>query len=71
MTVDPAVMGAMRCIRGMRITVSLLLGLLSGGMSEAEIAGEHPWLVAEDFRQAPGDAAALAAQGEAGLAVAG
>jgi uncharacterized protein (DUF433 family) len=37
------------CIRGMRITVSDILGWLAHGMSEEEILEEHPGLEKEDF----------------------
>jgi uncharacterized protein (DUF433 family) len=39
------------CIRGMRITVGLVLNLLANGMGEAEIIREYPDLEPEDIRQ--------------------
>lgn len=45
-------MGGRACIRGMRITVSLLVNLVANGMTVEEILGEYPSLEAEDIRQA-------------------
>ena len=45
------IMHGKRCIRGMRITVDLVLNLLGNGMSEAEIIREYPDLESEDIRQ--------------------
>jgi uncharacterized protein (DUF433 family) len=38
-------------IRGMRITVSIVVNLLANGMSEAEILDEYPYLEPEDIEQ--------------------
>ena len=38
------------CIRGLRITVSDVLGYLAAGMTETEILADFPDLEAEDFR---------------------
>jgi uncharacterized protein (DUF433 family) len=38
------------CIRGMRITVSDVLGYLAAGMSEAEILRDFPYLTRDDIR---------------------
>ena len=59
-TFDPAVMGGRACIRGMRITVSLVVNLVANGMSTEDIVREYPELGAEDIRQALQDASALA-----------
>jgi uncharacterized protein (DUF433 family) len=59
-TFAPNVMGGRACIRGMRITVSLVINLVANGMSTAEILQEYPDLEAEDIQQALGYAAALA-----------
>jgi uncharacterized protein (DUF433 family) len=61
-TFDPAVMGGRACIRGMRITVSLLVNLVANGMSGADILREYPELEAEDIRQAVRYASALASE---------
>ena len=51
-TFDPQIMRGTACIRGMRITVSHVIGMLAGGMSEEEILLEYPDLELEDIRQA-------------------
>jgi len=50
-TFDPNVMGGRACIRGMRVTVSLILNLVSNGMTSADIVKEYPYLEEEDVRQ--------------------
>jgi uncharacterized protein (DUF433 family) len=59
-TFDPAVMGGRACIRGMRMTVSLVVNLVANGMSTEAIVREYPELGAEDIRQALQYASALA-----------
>ena len=59
-TFDPHVMGGRACIRGMRITVSLLVNLVANGMTMAEILEAYPYLEPEDVRQALQYAAWLA-----------
>jgi uncharacterized protein (DUF433 family) len=59
-TFDPAVMGGRACIRGMRMTVSLVVNLVANGMSTEDIVREYPELAAEDIRQALQYASALA-----------
>ena len=49
---DPAVMGGRPCIRGLRVTVATLLGLLAAGRSEDEILAAYPYLEREDLRAA-------------------
>lgn len=61
-TFDPAVMGGRACIRGMRITVSLVVNLIANGMSAAEIVSEYPDLELEDVRQALAYASELASE---------
>ncbi len=51
-TFDRNIMGGRACIRGMRVTVSLVVNLVANGMSAAEILAEYPYLEAEDIRQA-------------------
>lgn len=51
-TFDRSVMGGRACIRGMRITVSLILNLIANRMSVEEILREYSDLEAEDVRQA-------------------
>jgi len=59
-TFDPRVMGGKACIRGLRITASLVLNLVANGMSDAEILKAYPYLEAEDIRQSLKYAAWLA-----------
>jgi uncharacterized protein (DUF433 family) len=51
-TADPAILGGKACIRGMRISVSLIVNLVANGMSVAEIIDEYPDLAPADIRQA-------------------
>lgn len=51
-TLNPKVMGGKPCIRGMRVTVSTVVGLVATGHSNAEILELYPYLEEEDIRQA-------------------
>jgi uncharacterized protein (DUF433 family) len=51
-TRDPAVMGGRPCIRGMRVTVGTILGLLAAGRTNEEILQAYPYLEADDIRAA-------------------
>jgi uncharacterized protein (DUF433 family) len=51
-TLDPEVMGGKPCIRGIRVTVGTILGLLAAGHSEEEILKAYPYLEPEDIRAA-------------------
>jgi uncharacterized protein (DUF433 family) len=51
-TFDPDVMGGKPCIRGMRITVGTVLGLLASGHSDEEILRAYPYLEKDDIRAA-------------------
>ena len=59
-TFDPEIMGGRACIRGLRVTVALLLNLIAAGMSTAEVIEAYPYLEPEDIRQALQYAAWLA-----------
>ena len=50
-TVDPAVMGGKACVRGMRVTVGTVVGLLAAGRTRAEILRAYPYLEREDIDQ--------------------
>ncbi len=50
-TFDPLVMGGRPCIRGMRVTVSMLMGLLAAGHSIERILEAYPYLEREDIQQ--------------------
>lgn len=51
-TFDPNVMGGRACIRGMRITVALIVNLVANGMKTEEIIEAYPYLDADDIHQA-------------------
>ena len=51
-TIDPQVMGGKPCIRGMRVTVGTIVGMLAEGHSTAEVLALYPYLEAEDIAQA-------------------
>lgn len=51
-TQNPGVMGGKPCIRGMRITVGLLVGQVGAGRSVEEILADYPYLDREDIMQA-------------------
>jgi uncharacterized protein (DUF433 family) len=51
-TFDPEILGGKACIRGMRISVSLIVNLVANGMTPSEIIAEYPDLEEEDVAQA-------------------
>lgn len=51
-THDPAIMGGKPIIRGMRVTVSMILGELGAGATIEEILRDFPYLEREDVLQA-------------------
>ena len=51
-TFDPAVMGGKPCIRGIRVTVGTIVGLVAAGRTTEEILKLYPYLQAEDIAQA-------------------
>ena len=59
-TFDPNVMGGRACIRGLRVTVSLVLNLVANGMTSEEIINTYPYLEPEDVQTALRYAAWLA-----------
>ncbi|WP_295794073.1 DUF433 domain-containing protein [Mucilaginibacter sp.] len=59
-TSNPNVMNGKACIRGMRITVSIVLNLIANGMSKQEILDNYPSLEPEDIDQCLQYAAYLA-----------
>ena len=50
-TLDPAVMGGRACVRGLRVTVGTVLGLLAAGRSSEEILRAYPYLEPEDIEE--------------------
>jgi uncharacterized protein (DUF433 family) len=59
-TSDPKVMNGKACIRGMRITVSIVLSFLAQGYSKAEIIDDYSYLEEEDIDQCLNYAAYIA-----------
>ena len=51
-TFDPRVMGGKPCIRGMRVTVGTIIGLLAAGESTEDILAAYPYLESEDITAA-------------------
>lgn len=51
-THDPAVMGGQACIRGLRVTVSLIVGMIGAGHTKADLLALYPYLEGEDIDQA-------------------
>ncbi|MGA3211511.1 MAG: DUF433 domain-containing protein [Terriglobales bacterium] len=67
-TQNPAVMGGKACIRGMRVTVGMILGQIGAGHCVEEILADYPYLEREDVLQALRYAAWLAEEREVVLA---
>jgi uncharacterized protein (DUF433 family) len=51
-TLNPEVMGGKPCIRGLRVTVGTVVGLLASGHSISDILSAYPYLEEEDIREA-------------------
>lgn len=51
-TLDPDVMGGKPCIRGLRVTVGTLVGLLAVGHTREQVLEAYPYLEPDDIRQA-------------------
>jgi uncharacterized protein (DUF433 family) len=51
-TQQPEVMGGKACIRGMRVTVGMIVGQMASGHSADSILADYPYLEAEDIVQA-------------------
>jgi uncharacterized protein (DUF433 family) len=51
-TVEPEKMGGMPCIRGLRIPVATVIGMVADGMAPTEILGAYPDLEPEDIHEA-------------------
>ena len=67
-TVDPAQMGGLPCIRGMRVTVSAVVGQLAAGRSIEDVLADFPYLEREDVLAALEYAAAAVSERELPLA---
>jgi uncharacterized protein (DUF433 family) len=51
-THDAAVMAGKPCIRGLRVTVGLIVGMVAQGRTKNDILADYPYLEAEDVDQA-------------------
>lgn len=51
-TTDPAVLGGMPCIRGLRMPVATVVGMVADGMSTDEILAGFPYLESGDITEA-------------------
>jgi uncharacterized protein (DUF433 family) len=51
-TQDPGVMGGKPCIRGLRVTVGMIVGQIGAGHTIEEILADYPYLEREDILQA-------------------
>jgi uncharacterized protein (DUF433 family) len=68
-TLDPSVMGGRACIRGLRVTVSMILGLLSSGRGRDEILRAYPHLEPSDIDESLAYAAWRLEESESALVV--
>ena len=66
-TLNPDVMGGKPCIRGLRVTVGAIVGLLAAGHSHEAILKAYPYLEEEDILEALAYAAWRAEEVEAPL----
>jgi len=67
-TFNPEVMGGKPCIRGMRVTVGTIVGLVASGKTIDEVLADYPYLEREDVLQALSYAAWRAEEREVFLA---
>lgn len=51
-TLNPAVMGGKACIRGLRVTVGMIVGQIGAGRTIDEVLADFPYLEREDILQA-------------------
>ena len=51
-TTNPHQMGGLPCIRGLRIPVATVVGMIADGMAEAEVLSAYPDLEREDIQEA-------------------
>ena len=51
-TQDPAIMGGKPCIRGLRVTVGMIVGQIAAGRSVDELLADYPYLEREDVLEA-------------------
>ena len=63
-TRDPKVMGGKACIRGMRVTVGMIVGQIGAGVSIDALLRDYPYIEREDILEALRYAASLAQERE-------
>lgn len=51
-TIDPTIMGGKPCVRGTRVTVGTITGLVASGVAFGEILSLYPYLAQEDIQAA-------------------
>jgi uncharacterized protein (DUF433 family) len=68
-TFNPEVMGGKPCIRGMRVTVGAIVGLIASGKTVEEVLADYPYLEREDILEALAYAAWRAEEREVPLAL--
>ena len=51
-TFNPEVMGGKPCIRGMRVTVGTIVGLIASGQTVDQVLADYPYLEREDILEA-------------------
>jgi uncharacterized protein (DUF433 family) len=67
-TIDAAIMGGKPCIRGMRVTVGMIVESIAAGRSVEDLLNDFPYLEEQDIREALAFAASLAQGREVHLA---
>jgi uncharacterized protein (DUF433 family) len=67
-TRDPTIMGGKACIRGMRVTVGMIISQIASGHSIDDILADYPYLEREDIMQALSYAAWMVEEREVDLA---
>ena len=68
-TFNPEVMGGKPCIRGMRVTVGAIVGLVASGKTVDEVLADYPYLERADILEALSYAAWRAEEREVPLAL--
>ena len=68
-TFNPEVMGGKPCIRGMRVTVGTIVGLVASGQTVDQVLADYPYLEREDISEALAYAAWRAEEREVPLAL--
>jgi uncharacterized protein (DUF433 family) len=51
-TIDPAVMGGKACVRGLRVTVGMIVGQIGAGRTVDNLLADYPYLERQDIFQA-------------------